>query len=54
MWSLEEVESGYFKIRSVHSGKVSDVMSHSQNNGARIIQYHDNGGSNLLWQIVDC
>jgi hypothetical protein len=43
----------YYKIVNQNSGKVLDVTSGSMDNGAKIIQYTDHGGTNQHWRIVD-
>ena len=39
-------------LRNRATGKVIDVSGGSLSNGANVIQWADNGGSNQHWQIV--
>ena len=40
-----------FKLRNVNSGLVADVPGFSTADGARIMQYADNGGANQKWRL---
>lgn len=55
-WSFEFVSGNskncFYKIRSVNSGKLLDVNGASMADGAQIIQYHDNGGQNQVWDLI--
>lgn len=42
-----------YKIINRNSGKLLDVASNSTADGAKIIQWPDNGGLNQQWEIVD-
>ncbi|MCW3465020.1 RICIN domain-containing protein [Chitinophaga nivalis] len=47
------VSGGIYRITSVRSGRVLDVVSGSYNDGAQIQQYHWHGGDNQRWKIVE-
>jgi hypothetical protein len=51
-WNIIPVDNGYYKIVSVWSGKVLDIPGFSQDNGAKLQQFDDNGGTNQQWQLV--
>jgi Ricin-type beta-trefoil lectin domain-like/Glycosyl hydrolases family 43 len=40
-----------FKLRNANSGLVADVPGYSTADGARIMQYADNGGANQKWRL---
>lgn len=40
-----------FKLKNVNSGLVADVPAFSTEDGTRITQYADNGGSNQKWKL---
>ncbi|MCX5070981.1 ThuA domain-containing protein [Streptomyces sp. NBC_00513] len=42
-----------YTVTSEHSGKRMDVRSASTADGAAVIQYTDNGGSNQRWRLTD-
>lgn len=46
---LEDVGSGYFKIKAKHSGKVLDVQLASTANDADVVQYTSGTGDNQKW-----
>jgi len=43
---------GFYKLRNRATGKVIDVSGGSLANGANVIEWTDNGGTNQQWQIV--
>jgi len=43
----------YYKIKNKNSGKLADVNGGSLTDGAKVIQWPDNGGDNQRWQLVD-
>jgi hypothetical protein len=51
-WNIIPADNGYYKITSVWSGKVLDIPGFSQDNGAKLQQFDDNGGNNQQWQLV--
>lgn len=50
-WGLQQVSPGVFKIRNMLSGKVVDVPHSTNQQGAQLIQYDENGGNNQLWVL---
>jgi len=53
-WKIEPLsggDNGYFRIVSVHSGKVLDVSESSQDDGTAIIEYSWGGGHNQQWSV---
>ncbi|MFD2116701.1 RICIN domain-containing protein [Paenibacillus yanchengensis] len=51
-WYIERLENGYVNIRNAESGLLLDVNGASTADGAKIIQWPDNGGLNQQWSIV--
>lgn len=47
---LEDIGSGYFRIKAKHSGKVLDVKLSSTSNDAYVIQYTSGSGDNQKWK----
>ncbi|MCT4636866.1 MAG: RICIN domain-containing protein [Bacteroidales bacterium] len=43
----------FIKLNLLISGKVMDIQGGSTKEGAKIIQYPDNGGQNQQWFIVE-
>jgi hypothetical protein len=43
-----------YYIQAKHSGKILDVKDNSQNNGAQIIQYQNNGTNNQKFKFIPC
>jgi len=59
-WSLNPTSGGptptfnanaYYRLVNRNSGQVLDVNQGSVDNGAAIIQWHSNGGTNQQWQL---
>ncbi len=50
--SIYGQNDAYYKIVSVHSGKVLDVAGLSTENGANIYQWEYVGGDNQMWKFV--
>jgi hypothetical protein len=50
---LTDAGEGGRILRNRHSGKVLDVSEISQANGARVWQWHDTGGANQRWRVLD-
>ncbi len=44
---------GRVTLTSAHSGKVLEVESGSQDDGANVVQWEENGGANQQWDITD-
>ncbi|MER5452268.1 RICIN domain-containing protein [Streptomyces sp. NPDC002764] len=52
-WKLvPAATSGYYRLVNIKSGLCADVQSGSTADGAKIIQWPANGGSNQEWQPV--
>jgi hypothetical protein len=43
---------GFYILRNRATGKLIDVSGGSLSDGANVIQWTDNGGSNQKWQVV--
>ncbi|MET7402150.1 RICIN domain-containing protein [Dactylosporangium sp. NPDC005572] len=50
-WQFVSAGSGYYKIRSRHSGKVLDLPD--ANDGTQLVQYADNGSTRQQFQVLD-
>jgi len=50
-WRFVDAGSGYYKVRSVHSGKVLQVPDATD--GARLVQATDNGNTRQHFRLVD-
>jgi hypothetical protein len=51
-WLVIPVDSRYYKIINIMSGKVLDVEGGSTANGARLIQYTDTGATHQQFELV--
>ncbi len=49
---LEDIGSGYFKIKAKHSGKVLDVQYASTSDNADVVQWSSGSGDNQKWTPV--
>nr|WP_223266264.1 RICIN domain-containing protein [Mucilaginibacter rubeus] len=52
MWTLVSVESGYYKIVNLNSGKALDVYGASTDNGGLVKQFTYTGGNNQQWVVT--
>jgi hypothetical protein len=52
LWSLHEVQKGYFAIRSISNGQCMDVDGSSMSDGARVYQWEYHGGDNQKWALL--
>ena len=52
LWSLHQVQSGHFVVRSLHSGYCIDVDGKSLADGAKIHQWQYKGGDNQKWMLI--
>lgn len=52
-WKLVGTDGGYYRLVNVRTGLCADVESGSSNDGARVIEWAVNTGTNQQWQIVD-
>ncbi|WFE27753.1 RICIN domain-containing protein [Solwaraspora sp. WMMD791] len=50
-WQFVDVGSGYYKIRSEHSGKFLELPNASD--GTRLVQNSDNGTTRQHWRLAD-
>ncbi len=50
-WQFVSAGSGYYKIKSKHSGKVLDLPD--ANDGTQLVQYTDNGATRQQFQVLD-
>lgn len=51
-WSITSVGGGYYDIVSPNDGQNVDVQYASTANGAPVIEWANNGGTNQQWQLV--
>ena len=51
-WRLVGTGDGYYSLVNVRSGLVADVSGGSLNDGAQVVQWAANGGTNQQWQLV--
>ena len=52
MWYLRPTGDGYYTIVGRNSGLVADVYGASTSDGAQVVQWTANGGTNQQWQFV--
>ncbi|MEU4519052.1 glycoside hydrolase N-terminal domain-containing protein [Amycolatopsis sp. NPDC024027] len=52
-WKLADTGDGYYRLVNVRTGLCADVEGGSANDGARVIAWAANTGTNQQWQIVD-
>ncbi|MDT0342833.1 rhamnogalacturonan lyase family protein [Streptomyces litchfieldiae] len=52
-WQFVDSGGGYYRLKSVLSGKVVDIEALSTADGANVIQYSDNNATNQQFQVVD-
>jgi alpha-L-fucosidase 2 len=52
-WKLADTGDGYYRLVNVRTGLCADVDGGSANDGARVIAWAANTGTNQQWQIVD-
>jgi hypothetical protein len=52
-WKLADTGDGYYRLVNVRTGLCADVEGGSANDGARVIAWATNTGTNQQWQIVD-
>ena len=52
MWYLRPTGDGYYTIVSRNSGLAADVYGASTSDGAQVVQWTANGGTNQQWQFV--
>jgi hypothetical protein len=52
MWYLRPTGDGYYTIVSRNSGLLADVYGAATNDGAQVVQWTANGGTNQQWQFV--
>jgi hypothetical protein len=52
-WKLTDTGDGYYRLVNVRTGLCADVESGSTSDGARVIGWPANTGTNQQWQIVD-
>ena len=52
LWSLHEVQRGYFALTSACNGQCVDVDAASMSDGARVQQWEYHGGDNQKWAII--
>ena len=53
-WQIEALsgaDNGFFRIKSVKSGKYLDVSGNSKDKGAKIIEWQWHGGHNQQWKL---
>ncbi|MFD2116707.1 RICIN domain-containing protein [Paenibacillus yanchengensis] len=51
-WYVEDAGDGFVYIRNLESGDLLDVSGASTADGAKVIQWPDNGGWNQQWKFV--
>jgi hypothetical protein len=52
IWSLHQVQKGYFAIRSDHTGECLDVEFQAKTEGAKVHQWEYNEGDNQKWALI--
>lgn len=52
-WKLADTGDGYCRLVNVRTGLCADVEGGSTSDGARVIEWPTNTGTNQQWQIVD-
>jgi hypothetical protein len=52
-WKLADTGDGYYQLVNVRTGLCADVDGGSTSDGARVIEWPTNTGTNQQWQIVD-
>lgn len=52
-WKLTDTGDGYYRLVNVRTGLCADVDGGSTSDGARVIEWPANTGTNQQWQIID-
>jgi alpha-L-fucosidase 2 len=52
-WTLADAGDGFHRLVNVRNGLCADVDGGSMNDGARVIQWPVNTGTNQQWQVVE-
>jgi hypothetical protein len=52
LWSLHQVQRGYFVVRSAYTGQCIDVEGSDLASGTRVHQWEHHGGDNQKWALI--
>lgn len=52
VWTMEEVETGYYRIVNYYSGKALNVPNRSTDEGKQIIQWNKETSDNSKWKLT--